>query len=185
MVLRIFVGSVILALGAPGFAETQPAPSAERPMQKLGWLVGQWHTRDEQLAGDYRETGPRDCAWGLDGRYIVCHGVGTNHLGRSREYVWYFNYNAMDERFEMNSLYGDWPRKNLFVIDASEDGHRLDVTSYYFTAEGLTPGNRQTVIYDGSDRYVWTIFNGEPDPDTGEPTAGFVDTATRVTASVR
>ncbi len=156
------------------------ANDGDLPIERLSWLIGNWETRDEQLAGDYVETGPRNCEWGLDGRYIVCSGVGTNHLGKSREYVWYFNYNHMEERFEMNSLYGDWPRKNLFVIDLSDDNHRFTAMSYFFTEAGLEAGNPQSVEYDGSGKYVWTIFNGEPDPESGEPTAGFIDTATRV-----
>ena len=62
----------------------------------------------------------------------------------------------------------------------SNDNYRLDAMSYFFTKDGLTPGNPQTVIYNGSDQYVWSIFNGEPDPETGDPTVGFIDTATRV-----
>jgi hypothetical protein len=175
MPLRCCAGVLILAMSSSISAEVDDAP-----IKRLGWLVGEWVTRDEQVNGEYVEAGPRNCDWGLNDRYIVCRGVGTNHKGKSREYIWYFNYNHMEERFEMNSLYGDWPRKNLFVIEVSNDNYRLDAMSYFFTEDGLTPGNPQTVIYNGSDQYVWSILNGEPDPETGDPTVGFIDTATRV-----
>ena len=152
----------------------------DQPIERLSWLIGNWETRDEQVAGDYVETGPRNCDWGLDKRYIVCNGVGTNHLGKSREYVWYFNHNHMENRFEMNSLYGDWPRKNLFIIELDDDSLGFSAMSYFFTEDGLEAGNPQRVEYDGKSQYVWTILNGKPDPETGKATAGFIDTATRV-----
>ena len=119
------------------------AADNDLPIERLGWLIGNWETRDEQLDGDYVETGPRDCDWGLDQRYIICSGVGTNHLGKSREYVWYFNYNHMEDRFEMNSLYGDWPRKNLFIIELDDDNLGFSAMSYFFTEDGLEAGNPQ------------------------------------------
>ena len=175
MLFRACALLLFLILSTPLIAQ-----DSELPIKRLGWLVGSWETHDEQLGGDYTESGPRTCEWGLNERYIVCKGVGTNSLGKSREYIWYFNYNHMEERFEMNSLYGDWPRKNLFIIEVSEDNHRLTAMSYFFTEDGLERGNPQTVVYNGTDQYVWSILNGEPDPETGEPTPGFVDTATRV-----
>ena len=175
MSLRYYSGMFALVMWFSAFAEDE-----NLPIKRLSWLLGNWETRDEQVDGNYIETGLRNCEWGLNGRYIVCTGVGTNHVGRSREYIWYFNYNHMEERFEMNSLYGDWPRKNLFIIEISENNHHLKAISYFFTEDGLETGNPQVVEYDGSHQYVWTILNGDPDPETGEPTAGFVDTATRV-----
>ena len=175
MPFRCLAGTLIFALCSSALAQDN-----ELPIKRLSWLVGEWDTRDEQVRGDYVETGPRNCDWGLNDRYIVCRGVGTNHQGKSRDYIWYFNYNHMEERFEMNSLYGDWPRKNLFIIEVSEDNHHLEAMSFFFTGDGLEPGNPQTITYNGSDQYVWSIFNGDPDPETGEPTAGFIDTATRV-----
>ena len=175
--MRIYsiIGLMLVIVSANVFAEDE-----ELPIKRLDWLVGEWETRDEQVEGDYVETGPRSCDWGLNDRYIVCRGVGTNHRGKSRDYIWYFNYNHMEERFEMNSLYGDWPRKNLFIIELSEDNHQFTAMSYFFTDDGLEPGNPQSVSYNGTDQYVWSILNGDPDPETGEPTVGFKDTATRV-----
>ncbi|HKJ16003.1 MAG TPA: hypothetical protein VJ984_01470 [Xanthomonadales bacterium] len=175
MQIRLIAGILILTVWSGVFAQEN-----ELPIKRLEWLIGDWQTRDEQVNGDYVETGPRNCDWGLNDRYIVCRGTGTNHLGKSRDYIWYFNYNHMEERFEMNSLYGDWPRKNLFIIEVSEDNHHLTAMSYFFTEDGLEPGNAQTVIYNGSDQYIWSILNGDPDPETGEPTAGFIDTASRI-----
>lgn len=180
MRLPYCVSCLALLIGSDAVAGDE-----ELPIKRLSWLVGEWETRDEQVGGDYVETGPRNCAWGLNGRYIVCRGEGTNHKGKSREYIWYFNYNHMEKRFEMNSLYGDWPRKNLFIIEVSKDNRHLTAMSYFFTADGLTPGNRQTITYNGSDQYVWTILNGKPHPETGAPTAGFIDTAKRVTRPAR
>ena len=173
---------ILILAGVLSAVVSTQAFSAEEdlPIKRLSWLIGEWQTYDEQLAGDYTESGPRNCEWGLNDRYIVCRGVGTNNRGKSREYIWYFNYNHMEERFEMNSLYGDWPRKNLFIIELSDDNHQFTAMSYFFKENGLEPGNPQSVVYNGTDQYVWTILNGDPDSETGEPTPGFVDTATRV-----
>lgn len=175
MSIRYYLGVFALVMCLNAFADDE-----DLPIKRLSWLLGHWETRDEQVDGKYVETGLRSCEWGLNGRYIVCTGVGTNNSGKSREYIWYFNYNHMEERFEMNSLYGDWPRKNLFIIEISENNHHLTAMSYFFTEDGLETGNPQIVEYDGSHQYVWTILNGDFDPETGEPTAGFIDTATRV-----
>ena len=78
MPLRIYITLFIGFLSAPLIAEE------ELPIQRLGWLIGEWETRDEQVKGDYTETGPRNCEWGLNDRYIVCRGVGTNHKSAKR-----------------------------------------------------------------------------------------------------
>ena len=149
------------------------------PIQRLDWMIGQWTFVDAAVKSDYVETGTRNCDWALDGRYILCTGTGTNHRGKVRSYLFYLNFNHMEERFEITGLFGDWPRKNLYVAEVSEDNHTLRLKSWFWTNDGLTPNNQATISYNGDDQYVWRIRSGEPDPETGEIPVSYVDTVTR------
>ncbi len=135
---------------APGSAYAQ-----EPGIRQLDWLIGEWTFEDVQIDGEYREVGTRVCEYTLGGDYIVCRSRGVNHRQRERQYVWYFNYNADEERFEITSLFQGYAGKALYTATLHDGGRRLEVTYGSWEGEGIVVEGGATVTYDGADRYVW------------------------------
>ena len=92
----------------------------------------------------------------MGGDYIVCESRGTNHRGGERTFLWYFDYNDQDERFEIVSLFEGFARKLMYTVEVSEDGHALQLT--YHSVEGgeLVVSEGPTVPYDGVGEWVRT-----------------------------
>ncbi len=151
----------------------------QNPIQQLDWLIGSWDFEDVQVEGEYRETGIRTCSYVLNEQYILCESQGVTNKGKKRTALMYFNFNHMDNRFEMTALFADFPRKNLYTIELSEAGHELSLINESWTEEGITRNHLATISYNGTDQYVWNLLNGEADPETGMRVAGFRDTVTR------
>jgi len=149
------------------------------PLDKLVWMIGAWDFDDSQIDGDYRETGSRVCEYGLDEQYIVCESKGVSSSGKERTYLFFINYNQLDERFEMTCLFGNFPRKFLYALDVSDDGREIRLTNHVWLADGLSTENPATITYNGADRYVWNNRGAEPDPVTGEHPVTFRDVVTR------
>ena len=150
------------------------------PMQKLSWLIGKWTFEDNQVNGSYWERGTRDCIWVLDNKYIQCESKGTSNSGGKRSYYFILGYNRTDQRYEMVGLTSSFPRQNLYIVEPSADGKTLELQNHFWTAEGISPLSNATIHFNGEDKYVWEIRNGELDPETGKKAVGFIDTVQRV-----
>ena len=168
--------AALLSLSSVAYADDQ---EAIHPMDKLNWLLGQWTFEDAQVNGKYWERGSRDCIKVLHDQYIRCESKGVSNKGHERSYYFILGYNKMEKRYEMIGLTSSYPRQNLYIIEASDDGHRLELKNHFWTAEGIEPSNNATIQYNGKDEYVWEIRNGEMDPKTGRKALGFVDTVSR------
>ena len=149
-------------------------------IDRLDWMIGEWSFDDQEVNGDYRETGSRVCTWTLDKKYIQCANSGTNHRGKERTTVWYISYNSMDERYEIVGMFGDYPRKNLYVATPDETGHVVELVNESWSADGMVPMNLATITYDGGDEWLWEIRTGQPNPETGAHPVTFRDLAVRV-----
>jgi hypothetical protein len=88
----------------------------------------------------------------------------------------------MDKRYEMLGLTSSYPRQNLYIIEPSKNGHRLELINHFWTDEGIVESNKATIQYNGVDKYVWNIRNGKLDPQTGRKAVGFIDTVSRANA---
>lgn len=133
----------------------QGAAGQEPSIRDLDWLIGEWSFEDEEIAGDYRESGTRTCSWALGGDYIRCASEGRDHRGGARTYVWFINFNANEQRFEITSLFQGNPRKYLYTATLHDGGRRLEVRFGSWEADALHFEGGATVVYDGRDRYVW------------------------------
>lgn len=92
--------------------------------------------------------------------YIRCESRGTLR-DRTRHYLWFINWNRLDERFEMVGLFGNSPRKIFYTLRVSEGGRRIDLTT-----EPNAAGERNwsTITFE-DDRMVWeTRLNRRGDP---------------------
>ena len=146
---RLVLGLALTILSAAGVSGQSAG------IEQLAWLVGEWSFEDVEIDGEYRESGSRICDYALGGEYIRCESHGVDHRGRERSYLWYFNYNPDERRFEVTSLLEGFPRKLLYVAEVSEGGHRLELTYGSWVGDGIVVDGGATVEYDGSDRYVW------------------------------
>ena len=184
MTTRIFRPAFICSLTCLLFATLNGASAAdsetENPMGKLQWLLGNWTFEDNQVNGEYWERGTRDCVSVLHDQYIRCESIGVSNSGNERSYYFILGYNRTDQRYEMIGLTSSYPRQSLYAIEVSDDGKTLELQNHFWTAEGIEPLSPATIHYNGVDKYVWEIRNGEADPETGRRAVGFVDTVTRV-----
>lgn len=134
---------------------TADAHAQTRRIQELSWLVGEWTFEDYAVEGEYREVGTRVCEFTLGDEYIQCDSHGVDHRGNERHYIWFFNYNSDDERFEVTSLLQGFPRKLLYVANVAEAGRRLELTYGSWEGSEVVVDGGATVTYNGSDQYVW------------------------------
>ena len=176
MQLKMFFACFCMFIYSTVDAQSEP----DKPLQKLEWLIGSWTFYDEEIHGDYVEAGSRNCRYTMSDNYIVCVSLGRTATVPEREYVWYFNYNDRDKRFEGAGFFANYPRKQLYEISVSEDGHTLEIAYGEWEADSMVWEGGARVIYNGSNQYVWDSMNGEPDPETGAPTVSFRDTVSRV-----
>ena len=158
---------------------TLHAEADEKPINRLGWLVGQWTFEDVQVNGEYREAGTRDCHFTLDGDYIQCISNGTSHTGNQRTYYFFFNYNHLDKRFEATSVVGGFPRKILYTINVSPGNQRLDLVYGGWEKDGINFESHAIIRYNGSDQYIWESHLAHEGPETDEYEVRFRDTVTR------
>lgn len=152
----------------------------EKPINRLGWLIGEWQFEDAQVEGEYRESGARICDWALKGEYIECISHGTSNSGKHRTYRWFFNYNHLDQRFEAISIFQGFPRKIIQSISLSDDNLRLEMVYGGWEEEGINFETHAIVTYNGSDTYVWESHAPHDGPETGEHKVRFRDTVERV-----
>jgi hypothetical protein len=165
---------LVIVVGTPAIAaagrDIQPAPSTS--VKDLAWLVGVWEFDDRSTAAagfDYQETGTRTCAWALDDQYIRCESRGTSR-GRTRTYVFYFNWNSITQQFDMLSMHPNTPRKSLMSGRVTGGGHHLDLRSDAVVDEGVTTRSWATIVFDGKDRMVWeSRSNRGTDPPDAWP----------------
>ncbi len=158
---------------------TVDAAPTEPSIKLLDWMIGQWSYADQQVKGDYTDTGSRHCRYTLREQYILCESVGVTNSGKERTYLFYLNYNKRNQRFEMTALFSDYPGKNLYIMEISQGGHVIDLINHEWNRQGLKPLSTAQITYDGKALWEWRIRAGAIDPDTNEVPVSFIDTATR------
>jgi len=146
--LTLAVAFCILAGPAATFGQ-------ETSIRDLDWLIGDWSFKDEQINGEYRESGTRTCAYALGGDYIRCESRGVDHRGRERGYLWFLNHNPAESRFEITSLIQGNPRKFLYTATLHDEGRRLEIRFGSWEADALKFEGGASVVYNGRDQYVW------------------------------
>lgn len=132
-----------------------PLSAQEPPLSQIDWLVGEWTFEDAEVDGEYREAGTRVCEYTLGGDYIGCESHGTDYRGRERTYLWFFNFNQEEQRFEVTSLFQGYPRKLLYTATVHDGGRRIELTYGSWEGDEVVMDGGATVTYDGADQYVW------------------------------
>lgn len=163
---------------------TAPTNAAEPSIKDLDRLIGTWRYDDRSapaLGFDYRETGTRTCAYGLADTYIRCISEGVAN-GKSHVYEFNFNYNAIDERFEMVAIFSHYGPKMFYVVTLREGGRRVDLLAPRMPRNGQTYTDQSwaTITFDGNDRMIWTTRRNRSTQHPDEWPTITVDDAHRI-----
>jgi hypothetical protein len=170
------------AMAGLASAQDGAQAAAATEIKRLSWLVGHWSYQDASVdsVAAYRDAGTRTCDWALDGAYIRCESVGRAG-DRDRRYLFYFNYNWLDGRFEMVALNSDYPRKTVYTIEVSEDGRQLELLGPQTARRsGGSSQSWATITYNGTTEMRWEtrIHRSGQRPD--EWKLSYLETAVRV-----
>lgn len=173
----LFVASAALA---GGFGQAHAEGSSIRDLDRL---IGAWRYEDRSLPAlgvDYVDTGARTCAYALNGAYIRCVSVG-NANGKPRTYEFSFNYNSIDERFEMVAMFSDYGPKQNYIVTVSNGGARIDLVGQRTPRKGQTYSDQSwaTIVFEGNDTMVWTTRRNRSTTPPDEWPAITVDRAAR------
>ena len=163
-----------------GIAQAQEEPTPT--IQDLHRLIGTWKFEDsatENAGYEYSETGTRVCEYAIDDQYIRCESHGKTDT-KERTYVFYWNYNKEDERFEMISLFGNYSRKIQYHVAVSDDGKRIDMTSGPNPEEEEREQSWATVIFHDDGTAIWESRSNSGDDLPNHWPVTFLDVATKV-----
>lgn len=160
-----------------------PAYAANPSIKNLDRLIGTWRYEDRSLPAlgfDYLDTGVRTCAYALNGAYIRCVSVGHSN-GKSRTYEFSFNYNSIEERFEMVAMFSDYGPKQNYVVTVNDGGRRIDLVGQRTTRRGQAYSDQSwaTIVFDGDDTMTWTTRRNRSTSHHDEWPAITVDNARR------
>ena len=160
------------------------AQNAQPSTRDLDRILGTWSFEDASAADNgasYRETGVRTCALALGDTYIRCESRGRSAKGTERTYLFYFNYNAVDRRYEMRSLHSSWSQTQRFELRIMPDGSWHVFRGAAPSADGrVSRSNWGVIRFPDADTMIWeTRLNRADEPPDRWPLS-FVDNAKRV-----
>lgn len=161
------------------FAATVLSPTPD--IRSVDWLVGEWEFADRAMlpGSSYEEYGTRSCVYALDNQYIRCESRGTSG-DTTRTYVFYLNYNAQSERFEMLSMWGNIPGKALYTGTLSADGRQLELRDEALDTDddGIQRRSWAVITYDDNGSMVWESGSAPDGAERGP--VRYRDDATRL-----
>jgi hypothetical protein len=181
---KLMLKSLCVALFSVSVAATMAqaqTSSAEPSIRDLDRLIGTWEFEDVATAAaglDYREAGTRVCAYALDDQYVRCDSKGVIR-GTERTYVFYFNYNKLERRFEMVALHGNYPRKTFYTVAVFDGGLRIELTSEKLPGDQSPNRSRATINFEAGDRAVWETRISKPGQPSNHWPVAFRDVAYR------
>jgi hypothetical protein len=160
------------------------AQNVQPSTRDLDRILGTWSFDDASAADNgasYRETGTRTCALTLSDTYIRCESLGRAANGTERTYLFYFNYNAVDRRYEMLSLHSSWSQSQRFELRIMPDGnwhlHRGATPS----ADGrVNRSNWGVVRFPDANTMIWETRLNRNDEPPDRWTLSYIDTARRI-----
>ena len=149
--------------------------SAQEPTIKdLDGIIGSWEVEEVGFSGTNQEPaeqGTRTCSYILLDTYILCE-TRSRFLktGKERAYQFLINYNGLDKRFELVSIYSNWGRKNFDAITIQSNPKRWDLRGTPRVENGIERRVWGVIEFMEPNRYVWTVrINKSTDAPTEWP----------------
>ena len=185
--MNTFANALALVCSLALLANCAPSASAQNVQPStldLARILGIWSFEDVSAADNgasYRETGTRTCALTLNDTYIRCESRGRAANGTERTYLFYFNYNTVDRRYEMLSLHSSWSQSQRFELRIMPDGSWHLFRGATPSADGrVNRSNWGVVRFPDADTTIWeTRLNRADEPPDRWPLS-YVDTARRI-----
>ena len=174
---------ILLAAAALALASKVAADDFKKSTRDLAKILGEWSFEDASAdgSGSYRETGTRSCAYTLEETYIRCESRGRSAKGKDRIYLFYFNYNAADRRYEMHALHSSWSQTQRFTLSIEADGSwRLLRPAAPNADGGASRSNWGTVRFPDANSMVWETRLNSSDEAPDKWVLAFIDTSVRI-----
>lgn len=171
--------ALLVSCGTPVSAQnTQPST------RDLDRILGTWAFEDVSAADNgaaYRESGTRTCALTLNDAYIRCESRGRAANGTERTYLFYFNYNAVDRRYEMLTLHSNWSQPQRFELQIMPDSSWRLTRAAAPSADGrVSRSNWGTVRFPDANTMIWETRLNRSDEPPDRWTLSYIDTARRM-----
>lgn len=167
--------SILLTFSVQQFAQ-------EQSVKNLDLLIGTWDVEEAMVSGSnltVAEKGLRTCSYILSDTYILCETRSRGQNGKERIYQFFINYNKLDKKFEMISIYSDWDRKRFDTITIDEKAGRWNLMGAPTTENGVERRIWGVIQFEGTDKFIWTVRRNKATDTPMEWTEIFRETAVR------
>lgn len=155
---QFFTGALISAL------VVTTACNAQHPSIKdLEFLIGTWETEEHSKTGDWWEKSTRSGTYILDAQYIQLESSSISSTGKRRTYRFLIHYDNRSKRFEMISIYSNYPKYRTEILEWDNQGRKLQLRSQPIDDEFSERTGTMQFNEDFSE-YTWTGTNKSGDP---------------------
>ena len=112
--------SIILFISGGSFAQ-------DKTIKDLDFLIGKWSVKEINEGQDWWEKATRVGEYILDSTYIQMSTYAVDSNNRERSYIWLIHYNSVAQRFEMVSVYSNWPKVETDFLVWDEGENKLTI----------------------------------------------------------
>lgn len=127
----------------------------EKGIKSLDFLIGTWETREDIAADNWWETTTRKISYDLMENYIVIHGKSIDSKGKKREYKWFINYNKKAKQFQMVSMFSNWYKTQLDILEWNEYTRTLTIRHQPNSETEFHERFGELVFAEDFKGYVW------------------------------
>ena len=143
---------------------TLTATSQEKSITDLSFLIGTWDVREDNQENGWWEKCTRTVKYTLDSTYFQLDAKALSSTGKERTYRWYIHYNSKQEQFEMVSMFSNWYKTQMDILEWDEQTRTLTIRNKPNTEE-YHERLGQMVFNEDFNAYTWTGENKYGNPD--------------------
>ena len=137
----------------------------EQGVKKLDFLIGTWETREENTETGWWETATRTINYTLEHNYIEVKSKSINSNGKEREYIWYINYNEKTKQFQMVSMFSNWYKTQLDILEWDSGKRTLTIRNKPGAENEFHERFGEITFSENFDEYTWYGENKYGDPN--------------------
>ncbi len=137
----------------------------EKGINELDFLIGIWETREDNVEKGWWETSTREIKYTLLGNYIELRASSIDSNGKKREYSWYINYNKKMEQFQMVSMFSNWYKTQLDILDWDKEQRKLTIRNKPLVEDEYHERFGEIIFSENFDEYTWNGENKYGDPE--------------------
>ena len=169
--MKILAASIVcLVAASPAWAQ---AYESQPSIADFGFLIGDWEGQStflyprEEGREQSQETVSTTCKYVLKETYIQCDTAWTNAEDRTRTFRLHFNYNQLDEGYQVLFVYDNWPRHVSYLLHYDDKAGAYIGLSDFEDSDGVSGQERvEWRVSDDKRELRSSEFNHlETDPD--------------------